>query len=83
MVVSALDRQQAESLLQEAASGFEAIARSLASAYDRWADGGADEATLDWLAGLLDQSGWWHGRLTSQLAHTATTCQEYSDSELR
>lgn len=70
-------------LLQEAASGFEAIGRSLAAAYDRWAADGADEETLDWLASLLDQSGWWHGRLTSHLAQPVKSCREYPDGVLR
>lgn len=83
MAVPTSDRLQAEWLLLEAAAGFEAIGRAIAVAHDRWTDEGADEETLDWLAGLLDQSGWWHGRLTTQLRLPASRCQEYPDGHLR
>ena len=77
------NRLLAETLVQEAASGFETIGRSLAAAYDRWAADGADEETLGWLASLVDQSGWWHGRLTSHLAQPVRSCREYPDGVLR
>lgn len=79
MAVPTSDQLLAESLLQEAASGFETIGRSMAAAYDRWVAEGTDEQTLDWLAGLLDQAGWWHGRLTAQLATANRDCREHPD----
>lgn len=58
-----LDQILIASLLTDAAEGLTAVAMELASLYDGWvARGDCAEAVL-WMKGLLEQLGWWAGRL--------------------
>ena len=58
-----LDQILIASLLTEAAEGLTTVAMELASLYDSWvARGDCPEAVL-WMKGLLEQLGWWAGRL--------------------
>ena len=58
-----LDQILTASLLAEAAEGVTSVAMELASLYDGWvARGDCTEAVL-WMRGLLEQLGWWAGRL--------------------
>lgn len=72
-----------ESLLREAAAGFEALGLSLADAYDSWVAIEAEEDTLVWMAGLIEQAGWWHGRLTSELAHSSLIRLDHPDDAIQ
>jgi len=58
-----LDQILIASLLAEAAEGLTSVAMELASLYDGWvARGDCPDAVL-WMKGLLEQLGWWAGRL--------------------
>jgi len=57
-----------DSLLVEASEGLDGIAHRLTGLGEGWIMGGADPRTLSWLAGVIDELGWWSGRLIGGLS---------------
>ena len=58
-----LDQILIASLLTEAAEGLTSVAMELASLYDGWAARGDCPEAVVWMRGVLEQLGWWAGRL--------------------
>ena len=60
-----IDRFLTESLLIGASEALDDIAFELAALRDGWAAMPAQLSTLQWLDGLIEQAGWWSGRLSA------------------
>ncbi len=63
MNVAELDRVLAARLMADAAEGIGSVAMELASLYDAWVRRGDCPEAVAWLRPLLEQLGWWAGRL--------------------
>lgn len=62
-----LDSLMNDALLAELGEGLDAIAHQIATVHDRWAAAGAGADTLGFLADLLENLGWWRGRVDAAL----------------
>lgn len=58
-----IDSLMNDALLAELGEGVDAMADRIAAVHDRWAAAGADADTLGFLADLLENLGWWRGRI--------------------
>lgn len=60
-----VDRVLTAHLLAEASEGLNSVAIELASLYDSWVTRGDCPDAVVWLRRMLEQLGWWSGRLGS------------------
>ena len=58
-----LDQILIASLLAEAAEGLTSVAMELAPLYDGWVARRSCPEAVVWMRGVLEQLGWWAGRL--------------------
>jgi len=58
-----LDQILIAQLLTEASEGVTSVAMELASLYDGWVARGDCPEEVGWMHGILEQLGWWAGRL--------------------
>ena len=63
MDAAELDRVLTAQLLVEASQGVSAVAMEIASLYDSWVDRDDCPDAVTWLRRMLEQLGWWAGRL--------------------
>ena len=63
MDVAELDRVVTARLLADASEGITSVAVELASLYDAWVRRGDCPEAVAWLRPMLEQLGWWAGRL--------------------
>jgi hypothetical protein len=63
MDASTVDSLMNEALLADLGDGLDAIADRIATVHDQWAAAGAGVGTLGFLADLLENLGWWRGRI--------------------
>ena len=63
MDAAEMDRVLTAQLMAEASEGITTVAMELASLYDAWAASGDCPDAVTWLRRLLEQLGWWAGRL--------------------
>ena len=58
-----LDQVLTAKLLSDASDGVRSAAMELAGLYDHWVARGDCPDAVAWMRGLLEQLGWWAGRL--------------------
>ena len=59
----ALNHMLNEALLAEIGDGLDSVAGRLAELHDGWSRLGADPSTLGCIGAILEDLGWWRGRI--------------------
>lgn len=59
----AIDRMLNDLLLIDVSDGLDETAKQLGSLHESWTQAGVDDASRDWLGGLITDLYWWSGRL--------------------
>ena len=67
MDVFTLNNLMNDLLLAELGVGLDGLAAQLARAEQGWASMGADPSTTAFLRGIVDELGWWRGRIDAAL----------------
>ena len=62
-----LDHMLNEALLAEIGEALDSIAGRLAGLHEGWRRAGADAASLGALGSMLEELGWWRGRIDAAL----------------
>ncbi|MGH9153697.1 MAG: hypothetical protein ACRD03_15150 [Acidimicrobiales bacterium] len=63
MDATTLDRMVTDLLLVETSEGLDRVASELMRLHGSWERAGVAGDSIDWLAGLVTELGWWSGRL--------------------
>jgi len=60
-------------LLAELGEGLDSLADRLTGLYEGWRKMGADQASVAFVGAMLEELGWWRGRIDAALAPPSVT----------